>query len=239
MTRLLTYDVARKVDEDPMRMLPREASMAKLKATEVAKQVTLERMQMMGGYGYATEYGMERAVRSALVDADLRRHERDPARDHLQDLRALGRARASAAMSTGPTEQHGAEPRRETPGGGAGAFLRAQAREQARVCAIRPRGAAAAAAPRLPLVRRRLRARARLAALAADRGAARDPDRRRRPALARRPHLRGAARPAARLPSSATRSRPIAAPRRSRMRSRACPATRGGGCRSATSRCRH
>ncbi len=67
VTRLLTYEVARKVDEDPMRMLPREASMAKLKATEVAKQVTLEGMQMMGGYGYATEYGMERAVRSALV----------------------------------------------------------------------------------------------------------------------------------------------------------------------------
>ncbi len=67
VTRLLTYDVARKVDEDPMRMLPREASMAKLKATEVAKQVTLDAMQMMGGYGYATEYGMERAVRSALV----------------------------------------------------------------------------------------------------------------------------------------------------------------------------
>ena len=66
-TRLLVYDVARKVDEDPSRMLPREASMAKLKATEVAKKCSLEGMQMMGGYGYASEYDMERHVRASLV----------------------------------------------------------------------------------------------------------------------------------------------------------------------------
>ena len=66
-TRLLVYDVARKVDADPNRMLPREASMAKLKATELAKQCSLEGMQMMGGYGYASEYDMERHVRASLV----------------------------------------------------------------------------------------------------------------------------------------------------------------------------
>ncbi len=66
-TRLLVYDVARKVDADPERMLPREASMAKLKATEVAKKAALEGMQMMGGYGYASEYDMERHVRASLV----------------------------------------------------------------------------------------------------------------------------------------------------------------------------
>jgi isovaleryl-CoA dehydrogenase len=66
-TRLLVYDVARKVDADPSQMLPREASMAKLKATELAKQCSLEGMQMMGGYGYASEYDMERHVRSSLV----------------------------------------------------------------------------------------------------------------------------------------------------------------------------
>jgi alkylation response protein AidB-like acyl-CoA dehydrogenase len=66
-TRLLVYDVARKVDVDPSRMLPREASMAKLKATELAKRVALEGMQMMGGYGYASEYDMERHVRATLV----------------------------------------------------------------------------------------------------------------------------------------------------------------------------
>ena len=67
VVRLLTYDVAAKVDADPTAMFPREASMAKLKATEVAKRVALEGMQMMGGYGYATEYDMEGHVRRNLV----------------------------------------------------------------------------------------------------------------------------------------------------------------------------
>jgi alkylation response protein AidB-like acyl-CoA dehydrogenase len=66
-TRLLVYDVAAKSDANPEQTLPREASMAKLKATELAKRVTLEAMQMMGGAGYATEYGMEHQVRVALV----------------------------------------------------------------------------------------------------------------------------------------------------------------------------
>jgi alkylation response protein AidB-like acyl-CoA dehydrogenase len=65
-SRLLVYDVARRTDENPAQLLPREASMAKLKATETAKRMALEGMQMMGGYGYATEYDMERHVRIAL-----------------------------------------------------------------------------------------------------------------------------------------------------------------------------
>jgi alkylation response protein AidB-like acyl-CoA dehydrogenase len=65
--RLLTYDVAQAVDAEPGRMFPREASMAKLKVTETAKRVALEGMQMMGGYGYATEYDMEGHVRTTLV----------------------------------------------------------------------------------------------------------------------------------------------------------------------------
>jgi isovaleryl-CoA dehydrogenase len=65
--RLLVYDVASKVDADPGRMLPREASMAKLKVTETARRVALEGMQMMGGYGYATEYDMEGHVRRTVV----------------------------------------------------------------------------------------------------------------------------------------------------------------------------
>ena len=66
-TRLLVYDVAARSDANPEVTLPREASMAKLKATEIAKRATLEGMQMMGGYGYATEYDMEGQVRTALV----------------------------------------------------------------------------------------------------------------------------------------------------------------------------
>jgi alkylation response protein AidB-like acyl-CoA dehydrogenase len=66
-TRDLVYGVARVVDANPDKLFPREASMAKLKATELAKRTALEGMQMMGGYGYATEYDMERHVRATLV----------------------------------------------------------------------------------------------------------------------------------------------------------------------------
>jgi isovaleryl-CoA dehydrogenase len=66
-TRLLVYEVATKVDREPDHLLPREASMAKLKASELARRCSLEGMQMMGGYGYATEYDMERHVRRSIV----------------------------------------------------------------------------------------------------------------------------------------------------------------------------
>jgi alkylation response protein AidB-like acyl-CoA dehydrogenase len=65
--RLLVRWVASLTDEDPNRMLPQEASMAKLAATELAKKCALEGMQAMGGYGYAVEYPMERYLRSAVV----------------------------------------------------------------------------------------------------------------------------------------------------------------------------
>ncbi|MFF8097225.1 acyl-CoA dehydrogenase family protein [Streptomyces sp. NPDC016675] len=65
--QLLLDDVARAIDAEPGRVFAREASMAKLKCTELAKHVTLEGMQMMGGYGYATEYGMEALLRSTVV----------------------------------------------------------------------------------------------------------------------------------------------------------------------------
>ncbi|SNS52951.1 acyl-CoA dehydrogenase family protein [Rhodococcoides kyotonense] len=67
--RLLVYHVARLVDENPQKLFPREASMAKLKLTETAKKVALEGMQMMGGYGYATEFDMEKHVRTTLVSS--------------------------------------------------------------------------------------------------------------------------------------------------------------------------
>jgi isovaleryl-CoA dehydrogenase len=65
--RLMTWWVASLTDEDPDKMLPREASMVKLHVTEIAKRVTLDGMQMMGGYGYSSEYDMERLVRQSLV----------------------------------------------------------------------------------------------------------------------------------------------------------------------------
>lgn len=65
--KLLVYSVAAEADAHPDKVLAREASMAKLKVTETAKKVALEGMQMMGGYGYATEFDMEKHVRSTIV----------------------------------------------------------------------------------------------------------------------------------------------------------------------------
>lgn len=66
-TRLLVREVALDCDAYPEKLFPREASMAKLKATELAKRAALEGMQMMGGYGYTTEFDMERHLRVAVV----------------------------------------------------------------------------------------------------------------------------------------------------------------------------
>lgn len=67
--RLITFDVAARVDadRDSAQELARLTSMAKVKTSETAKRVALEGMQMMGGYGYATEYDMEGHVRRSLV----------------------------------------------------------------------------------------------------------------------------------------------------------------------------
>ncbi|MGW1067109.1 acyl-CoA dehydrogenase family protein [Streptomyces aureus] len=65
--QLLLDDVAAAIEAEPDRVFAREASMVKLKCTELAKHVTLEGMQMMGGYGYATEYEMEALLRQTVV----------------------------------------------------------------------------------------------------------------------------------------------------------------------------
>jgi isovaleryl-CoA dehydrogenase len=65
--RLMTRWVATLTDEEPGKMLPREASMVKLYVTEVAKKAAVDGMQLMGGYGYSSEYDMERLVRTTMV----------------------------------------------------------------------------------------------------------------------------------------------------------------------------
>jgi alkylation response protein AidB-like acyl-CoA dehydrogenase len=65
--RSFVYDVAARVDAGEEDDLAKEGSMAKLKCSEVAKAATLEAMQLMGGYGYSREYGMEAQVRRALA----------------------------------------------------------------------------------------------------------------------------------------------------------------------------
>ncbi|HET7399867.1 MAG TPA: acyl-CoA dehydrogenase family protein [Intrasporangium sp.] len=66
-SRAFVYDIAAGIDAGEEDNLSTESSMAKLKCTELAKATALEAMQMMGGYGYAREYGMEEQVRKALA----------------------------------------------------------------------------------------------------------------------------------------------------------------------------
>ena len=61
--RLLTYDAAAKMDSGERVDL--EAGMAKLFATEVCGEVTLEAMRIHGGYGYIKDYPVERYYRDA------------------------------------------------------------------------------------------------------------------------------------------------------------------------------
>ena len=61
--RLLTYDAAAKKDSGERVDL--EAGMAKLFATEVCGEVTLEAMRIHGGYGYIKDYPVERYYRDA------------------------------------------------------------------------------------------------------------------------------------------------------------------------------
>jgi acyl-CoA dehydrogenase len=65
--RAFVYSVAERIDNGEEDLLSTHSSMAKLKCTQVAKEAALEGMQLMGGYGYAVEYGMEEQVRTALA----------------------------------------------------------------------------------------------------------------------------------------------------------------------------
>jgi hypothetical protein len=63
--RLLTYDAARGLDSGRPPM--QAASMAKLFASEAAMDVTNEAVQIHGGYGYTTDFPVERLYRDAKI----------------------------------------------------------------------------------------------------------------------------------------------------------------------------
>jgi len=61
--RLLTLDAAQRIDEGERADL--EAGMAKLFASEVCLEVTTNALRIHGGYGYSTEFDVERYFRDA------------------------------------------------------------------------------------------------------------------------------------------------------------------------------
>jgi alkylation response protein AidB-like acyl-CoA dehydrogenase len=66
--RNLLYKVGRMIDEgDTGHELTKLSAMAKLYCTDVAMEVTTDAVQVLGGYGYVSEYPVERMMRDAKV----------------------------------------------------------------------------------------------------------------------------------------------------------------------------
>ncbi len=64
--RLLLYEAARKCDEGADDITA-WAAMAKLRCGDVAMSVTTDAVQLLGGFGYSTEYPVERMMRDAKI----------------------------------------------------------------------------------------------------------------------------------------------------------------------------
>jgi alkylation response protein AidB-like acyl-CoA dehydrogenase len=64
--RLLLYEAAHKCDQGAADVTT-WAAMAKLKCGDVAMSVTTDAVQLLGGYGYSTEYPVERMMRDAKI----------------------------------------------------------------------------------------------------------------------------------------------------------------------------
>jgi alkylation response protein AidB-like acyl-CoA dehydrogenase len=64
--RALTYAVARHIDSKP-KDYSKEGAMAKLFATDMAMEATVNAVQVMGGHGYMREYPVEKMMRDAKI----------------------------------------------------------------------------------------------------------------------------------------------------------------------------
>ena len=64
--RALVYAVARFIDTDA-KDVSKASAMAKLFATDVAMKVTVDAVQVMGGYGYMRDYPVEKMMRDAKI----------------------------------------------------------------------------------------------------------------------------------------------------------------------------
>ncbi|MHB8174803.1 MAG: acyl-CoA dehydrogenase family protein [Nitrospirota bacterium] len=64
--RALVYSVAKYIDSDP-KDVSKASAMAKLFSSDVAMKVTVDAVQIMGGYGYMREYPVEKMMRDAKI----------------------------------------------------------------------------------------------------------------------------------------------------------------------------
>ena len=64
--RALMYATARTIDAGEKKFA-KESAMTKLFCSDVAMKVTVDALQVMGGYGYMREYPMEKRMRDAKI----------------------------------------------------------------------------------------------------------------------------------------------------------------------------
>ncbi|MBN1552313.1 acyl-CoA dehydrogenase family protein [bacterium] len=64
--RALLYATAKTIDAGEKKFA-KESAMSKLKCSDVAMKVTVDALQVMGGYGYMREYPMEKRMRDAKI----------------------------------------------------------------------------------------------------------------------------------------------------------------------------
>jgi alkylation response protein AidB-like acyl-CoA dehydrogenase len=65
--RALLYATAKWMDTDKPKNFAKESAMTKLYCSDVAMRVTVDALQVMGGYGYMKEYPMEKRMRDAKI----------------------------------------------------------------------------------------------------------------------------------------------------------------------------
>lgn len=65
--RLLVYQACSLVDFDPQNELTKIGAMAKMFASDVAMSVTVDAVQLLGGYGYTKDFPLERFMRDAKI----------------------------------------------------------------------------------------------------------------------------------------------------------------------------
>ena len=83
-SKLLTYRAAVRSEIAGVR-ISREASMAKVFATEACNAIAARAVQIFGGYGYSKEYAGRALLPRRPRHDDLRGHERDPAHGRVEE----------------------------------------------------------------------------------------------------------------------------------------------------------
>jgi alkylation response protein AidB-like acyl-CoA dehydrogenase len=65
--RALMYRACAMVDDDPTGDLTQFGAMAKCFASDAAMSITIDAIQLLGGYGYTKDFPLERFMRDAKV----------------------------------------------------------------------------------------------------------------------------------------------------------------------------